>query len=1013
MANCWKASDSVIGEGSYDPEQQSWDFPQRIPLNPDIQATDVFWQCLPPIHPHVPSVPAQSKTVRKRALTKRFPQVLPAVDQIHEIEQRSFPDERTSSTKAFAHCLIGIGKARDEDLRVNAKLPDILAVPSGKAGEVLRLVRPHIIKLGWTYHAGIHIEALDPSKPIEECYWAGIGGSIEQIKFAIEKNGTSNWLAGASTTLAVRQPNCTTIFRPVRRREQVPATVPKHYPSSYSPSRLASNPIFALPASKTGGFQHADVAFNPLYVKQFGIVDQGGFWSVWDMDGQEGKRTFKVERTKHGHIYDGTERKKKGRLYDGWGRILWAEDVNTLVVCSRCDFAVFNIRGQPTRLQIPDLFSSGKYGWILDVKQDIRRPNYLSVLTSKRVLWLKLTHGEDGVDLKVLIGFWHFRDDKNMKLEILSEESSCTLLLYSKKNFLIDTFRLTTNPSGHPGGMHSSFPCRQAETENTPPALRSKAQSISIIGAQYAGPAMENGDATGPGAKYFENDILFYQLFTLSAELELTSTICSTSFAPEEAPAASSKHAKYEAIVGPAVRQTKKTTRQSRFRQEAEEAFIDDNSDMSMDDGNASNARRSCSRYRHHKGLGQLQPYTLNYWPVFNVSFDSARGQAAEDEDSPSPKADIEGPCGRLLDLPRHIESWKGEETPLLKTFLEFMQSFSSTEDIDEVAATFSDLMIALPDKEEDEAEKILSISQLNGSDSSLLTGLNEGSPDLMAVYNYLLDIWVTCLPERTPGSVRLMKERLIRKVATELALSSVAVAMKMPPQEQKPEEPSESIGVALTRGTPFSSQLESIPESSQISSRTTTRDRGLLTPSATPSLVSESFSHTEGSEDPAIALLRTYADFRHQPPPGPNQSRILSQWTLGADPNKFSLQAYEQANAVPEDEDDDNFISQRERLRRKKKAEKRRKSFASTTESVSQPQPPSIQSSQPQPPVIQSTQPGRIWDSQPSVFGSQSAFPAHATSSQSIIPMTQVEQGPHGGRKSFKRPAKKRKQGF
>lgn len=1031
-----------VGQGTYDPEQHDWYWERPTISNCGIQATDVFWPCLPPTLPRFSSAPAPSKKVQQRNLTRRFPELIPAKSAIHEFEMMS-PDGATEQ-KSFGHCLMGIGKARDVDRRgVNAaEMCNIVAVASGKAGEVLRLIRPHVKKLGWPNHAGIHIEVMDPSKPIDECYWAETGGSIQQIKFALEKDGTSNWLAGSSASLAVRQPNCTTIFRPIRRREQVPAIVPKNFTFKYPASRLTSNPIFSLPASKTGGFQHADVAFNPFYVKQFGIVDQAGFWSIWDMEGQEGQRTFKVEQTKHGRIYDHaevvenqpqdqSENKYFAKNDDGWGRILWVGDVNTLVVCNRCYLAMFNIKAQPADLLLVDFYSH-KFGWNLDVKQNVRQLDHFFLLTSTRIFWLECKrdqNGENIIGFEELLRWRHYKHERgeNLKLEVLSEESSCTLILYGKENFVINTYRLTTYPPGVKGIQANSFACTnvsQTELERSA-SLRSTAHSISLIGTQYAGPAIINCDGTGPGIRYLEKDILFYQLFTLSADLELMFTLCSTAFSAGKLPLGSSKS---EKIIAPTVIETKRNIRQSKFRQELE-AFINDDSDIGVEDENQPHTRRRL-RSRPCKQLGQRKPYTVNYGPVFDLLFGNV-------EDSVN--TNLGGPPGTLHDLSLRIEGWKEQERPLLKSLIELMEPFSPTEDIDEVAAKFKDLMMELPEEDEVEAKKILSISQLNGSDSSLLTGLTDAAPDLIAVYNNLLEIWVTCLPAQAPGSVRLMKERLIRKVATELTLSSFAVSMKPPSQVQKPEEISEADRMELDSGTPFSSsQPEPIPESSQISSRTAIRDRGLFTPSYTSSSSDSSTYAGEGFEDPAMAVLRKYANFRPQPPPGPKQSRILSQWTLGDDPNQFSYEAFQAANAASDDGDEEMRLSQQARERRKRRAAKLNTKYKSygKSESISQSQPPTICSSQPRPPTVFASQPKpptirssqpkppRIYSSPPppssaskrNIFGSQPAFAVHDASSQpsTLMTMTQVEQGRHGERNSFKRPpAKKRKQGF
>jgi len=361
--------------------------------------------------------------VQNTALTKRFPELVPASFITSELE-KSAPDHVDSlkETLSTSSSLIAIGKATERMGNKVGALIDIIAIASGKAGEVLRIIRPQISKLSWPEDGAVHIEIMDPEKAIEECYWAENGGPIRQISFAAEEDGRSIWMASPSTWLAVRQFNSTTIFRPIYQRELIPAILPHGSALKYPPSRLNPNPVVTLPITETGGYCHADVAFNPFYARQIALIDEGGSWSIWDIEGYV-KSTFKLERSKDGHIFDDLDSENHRDIADGWGRILWAGDVNTLVVCGRCHFAAINIKAEPTRLQTPDVFTSMSSGWILDVKQNVRQLNHLFLLTSARLFWLEIVPG-DG-EVVILFSCRHFRDEdgENMKLEILSEES--------------------------------------------------------------------------------------------------------------------------------------------------------------------------------------------------------------------------------------------------------------------------------------------------------------------------------------------------------------------------------------------------------------------------------------------------------------------------------------------------------------------------------------------------------------------------------------------------------------
>jgi RNA polymerase I-specific transcription initiation factor RRN6 len=94
-------------------------------------------------------------------------------------------------------------------------------------------------------------------------------------------------------------------------------------------------------ASGTGKRAHAHVAFNPWYEKQFGIIDEGGRWRVYDLEGAQARDwriRSNVKVVEMGKGYVGAE----GGT--GWGRLLWGADVNSVIACDRKRAGLFDIR---------------------------------------------------------------------------------------------------------------------------------------------------------------------------------------------------------------------------------------------------------------------------------------------------------------------------------------------------------------------------------------------------------------------------------------------------------------------------------------------------------------------------------------------------------------------------------------------------------------------------------------------------------------------------------------------
>lgn len=336
-------------------------------------------------------------------------------------------DSNKAMADACPSTLLAVGLASDIDKVSSTRKLHILALPGGKAGNLLRLIKPRVEGLGWEGHNGIKLRVLDPASS-EECYWLGKGGPIRHISFGVDTEGLTSWLA-------VRRPESTAILRPLFRRLPVTSTLPKDFLERNKPSRLCPNHILTLESSRTGGRAHADVSFNPWYVRQFAVVDQQGYWSIWDIEGQKRKRvTFEAIPGKFGHVHDGwnmEQGSKPLKNADGWGRILWAANVSTLVVCDRRSIAVFSLKEQPKRLFSPDLINVTSTDWILDVKRSLTKADQIFVLTTTQIFWVQITAvGEDGdnesrdVGSKILLSCRHFRhgEDDALKLEIVEED---------------------------------------------------------------------------------------------------------------------------------------------------------------------------------------------------------------------------------------------------------------------------------------------------------------------------------------------------------------------------------------------------------------------------------------------------------------------------------------------------------------------------------------------------------------------------------------------------------------
>jgi RNA polymerase I-specific transcription initiation factor RRN6 len=398
-----------------------------------IQPLQSSQECIPPSL-RVP--PNSSKTASKlRAsqtiwLRKALPEAGPAKATITSMMKTPNP----ASSPQHPSALLAIGEAADIDQTSGTRTTQIMAMVHGEAGNLLHLIKPRVEALKWDSQHDTKLRLLSPTAT-EDCYWLGGGGAIQQITFGTDIDGFTSWLA-------VLKAESITILRPIYRRVQTPSTISIDVETRYRPSRLSPNPILTLGNERTGARPHADVSFNPWYIRQFAMVDQQGYWSVWDIEGQKRKRTtFEAKPGRSGHINDNSSSGQGFKSHDsadGWGRVLWAGGVSTIILCNRRNFAVFDLKAVPKRLYSPAVVHPKSIDWILDMKRSPVNLSHVFVLTTRQIFWLQITEAGENQDeqfgyvgAKILLSCQHFRnqEDETAKLELLGENEGKTVSL--------------------------------------------------------------------------------------------------------------------------------------------------------------------------------------------------------------------------------------------------------------------------------------------------------------------------------------------------------------------------------------------------------------------------------------------------------------------------------------------------------------------------------------------------------------------------------------------------------
>jgi RNA polymerase I-specific transcription initiation factor RRN6 len=501
---------------------------------------------------------------------------------------------------------------------------------------------------------------------------------------------------------------------------------------------------------------------------------------------------------------------------------------------------------------------------------------------------------------------------------------------------------------------------------------------LTIIPAAYVLPS-EVTDETGTGLHYMQTGVKFYQAWMLTADLELATTLWACESTGEQ-------KAIHNSIVAP----TNKSLYQAPTSAEKlhDDFVVSDASDddflMEMGTAEISNA--------HQAPISSDLHLRINMRPIFERIFLKPTLEAHE-------SLNMESTLGQAS---VQVQNGKQVGCIPLSTCLELSNMVSPAGDLDEAAKIFTEFIDYIHEENRDDSPLKLHLSKLL-SDSGIEMFDEEALqtyPDLLKIYDQLIDIWVTNLPHKTPGTVRLKKARQIQSISMELCLSSLGISLRNEAIEPTVVQHTE---ISLDRAAKDMDEVSRASSPPFFSSQFHTQGTedhqfSLPTPERTPSIYSHtSAATTDVVGDPTLSRLRQYAvSIASETELAPAKSTIISQWPSvpGVDPVTYSWEEMQKAAAAAASADEDNS-SRREQSRRRRRTEKFLKSDrASEAPSLSQPMHLPFGSQ----PIAQN-----IYSSQP--FNE--------------VPMTQPDRGAFGGRPTSavtpgkKKPKKRRAAGF
>ncbi|KAK3989839.1 RNA polymerase I-specific transcription-initiation factor-domain-containing protein [Cladorrhinum sp. PSN332] len=161
------------------------------------------------------------------------------------------------------------------------KKQSVLAVASGDSGNILHLVG--LTREEWAWDsAGVRVQT-HTRNPRLEGEWSEGCMAITLIRFANDpkKSDPVRWLL-------VQRGVATTVYEPEVRTMPMPSKgVVRKHSSRANSSQIYANPLFTIPMANTGGSLQSDACFSrsDKGLPQLAVVDQCGYWSIWDITG--------------------------------------------------------------------------------------------------------------------------------------------------------------------------------------------------------------------------------------------------------------------------------------------------------------------------------------------------------------------------------------------------------------------------------------------------------------------------------------------------------------------------------------------------------------------------------------------------------------------------------------------------------------------------------------------------------------------------------------------------------
>ncbi|KAJ5761895.1 uncharacterized protein N7511_005277 [Penicillium nucicola] len=828
-----------LGRPVYLPDTKAWTFTRSLARVPSIEYTGVTETKLPsPYFTEARPSPRVPEKDAGKLIASSHPELAASWSSFRQEPLSKAVINTTKHYDPEVSSLFDIGYALDlrrRDRRLRS-VPIAVAV-TGECRNIITFLPMEEETLHLAMEdSTIRVPSIHDSEKSE---WSKCGAPIRQVHFARS-------LEEKPIFMAARLPITTTIFRPLYHWEPVhmhfPVDVMMKSPKSLQNSRLDANPILEISIAETGGFSHADVAFNPWYQKQFGIVDVKGNWYVWEITGRQRskKATWSAVPVRNNKL-PSVDHKPKSRRpqLDGWACIEWISDVGTILVANRHHILIYPIVDTQIQPRTVELGMSKQSEWILAVQRNQRNPSQFFVLTTARILWF---------DAAVLT-------DK--------EQTNLYLVLFSQLTQLVQIFPCPFIADEQTEALSVSDPMILDA-----PILTdiSTVQRDSHVG--FSSFIFKEVAHTATLSKNFYNpNLTIIKLFWMDSNLAIHESIFK---GPEGDPDEPDLY-REDNILRPRKRYA--PTKLVRV----DDGFIVDDWDESVTTQKI--VHRPQSKKTPTRAGSDLQ-WTLDFSYIYEQAIGTAeiiQTKSAQKRRSKPKSRTVEE-----LIVTLQSDMKKTKQTPS-KTLVEMGGNRILGDDLDQSADDLKRLVSELIPKAQDPDAKSQIMTLSLGFSKELqdfpVTLSEDADIGLLQTYDRLVDDWVSNLSHHIPTHTRIMKERVIRGVAVDLLLSRlIRVSNTLDAVIQNPVDQNEK-AVAQNKFL-HSSYLPS----SQIPTSQAPISGSALGSRRNPG----SINQTKYAATPALSGLSAFTTFKTPRATPRNVENLLSHWSVGRHPSQY-----------------------------------------------------------------------------------------------------------------------------